>query len=259
MSVISGEAIEKLIESKELMLEPFDKGRLQPASIDLRCGRRAIKSPVGETRGEVVDLAKDKKVEILPGQFASVLTLERLVLPASICGRVGLRSFYARRGLISFHGAQVDPGFRGHLVVPLVNVGPETVTLEYGKPFSTLELSHLETASSKTYSGEYQDQTDFPADDINFLLHAQTVSLAEIPSLREQLTQLRGRFSSLENLHEDVMALREDLEELLENLEESKELKDDVKVKLRERLAAITKGQKVISATEVARKLGLQW
>ena len=259
MSVISGETIEKLIQSKELILEPLDKECLQPASIDLRVGRRAIKSPVGETRGAVIDLAKEKKIEILPGQFASVLTLERLLLPVSICGRIGLRSFYTRRGLISFHGAQVDPGFSGYLVVPLVNVGPETITLEYSKPFSTLELNYLETASSKTYSGDYQDQSDFPADDINFLLQARTVSLAEIPSLRDDLTQLRSRFSSLENLHEDVTMLREDLEELLEDLEESKELKEEVKAKLRERLATMAKSRKVIPATEVARKLGLHW
>lgn len=259
MSVISGETIKRLIESKELILEPLDTQCLQPASIDLRVGRRAIKSPVGEERGAVIDLTRDNKIGILPGQFASVLTLERLTLPLNICGRIGLRSFYARRGLISFHGAQVDPGFSGYLVVPLVNVGPETIALEYGKPFSTLELNYLETASSKTYSGDYQDQADFPADDINFLLSARTVSLAEIPSLKDEITQLRSRFSSLENLHEDVTTLREDLEELLEDLEKSKELKEEVKAKLQKRLAAMAKSQKVIPAAEVARRLGLQW
>ena len=110
MSVISGETIEKLIQSKELILEPLDKECLQPASIDLRVGGRVMKSPVIDERGMVVDLARESKTAVLPGQFASVLTLEKLVLPLNICGRVGLRSFYARKGLISFHGTQVDPG-----------------------------------------------------------------------------------------------------------------------------------------------------
>lgn len=259
MSVISGETIEKLIQRKELILEPLDKECLQPASIDLRVGRRAIKSPVGEERGRVVDLAKENKIDILSGQFAEVLTLERFTLPLNICGRVGLKSFYARRGLVSFHGTQVDPGFRGHLVIPLVNVGPETITLDYGKPFSTLELSYLEAASSKAYSGDYQDQTDFPADDINFVLQARTVSLAEIPSLKDELTRLRSRFGTLESLYEDVTSLREDLEELLEDLERGKELKEEVKAKLQKCLAAIAKGQEGIPAAEAARRLGLQW
>lgn len=195
MSVISGQTIERLIESKELIIEPLDKGCLQPASIDLRVGNRAMKSPVIEERGMVVDLARENTTAVLPGQFASVLTLEKLVLPLSICGRVGLRSFYARKGLISFHGTQVDPGFNGHLVVPLVNMGPEPIILEYSKPFITLELHYLETASSNPYSGDYQDQVDFSPDDINFILRAHAVSVTEVLRLRQDIAELRETFS----------------------------------------------------------------
>lgn len=203
MSVISGETIEKLIESGELIVEPLDKECLQPASIDLRVGGQVMKSPILNERGKVVDLVKEKRAEILPGQFAAVLTLEKLALPRNICGRMGLRSSYARRGLISFHGTQVDPGFSGHLVVPLVNMGPEPITLEYGKPFSTLELNYLETASSKPYSGDYQNQTDFSLEDKNFILRVQTASRSEVlqliqdvADLREMLAQRRPRFWS---------------------------------------------------------------
>lgn len=195
MSVISGEKIEQLIEKKELIIEPLDRECLQPASVDLRVGRRVMKSPILREQGKVIDLAKEKETSILPGQFASVLTLERLVLPLNICGRVGLRSFYARKGLISFHGTQVDPGFSGYLVVPLVNMGPEPIILEYGKPFVTLELNYLETASSKTYSGDYQNQTDFSPDDINFILRAQAVGVTDFLQVRQDIVELRETFS----------------------------------------------------------------
>ena len=195
MSVIPRQIIEQLVESKRI-IEPFDKKLLQPASVDLRLGRRVLESPVGNKRGAVIDLdEKNKSIQISSGQFISVLTLERLDLPLNICGRVGLRSFYARKGLISFHGTQVDPGFKGHLVVPLVNVGPETICLEYGEPICTLELNNLETDSDKAYSGDYQNLTDFPADDINFMLRAHTVSLAEIPEIRLSVHELKKSFS----------------------------------------------------------------
>lgn len=204
MSVLSAETMERLIESKELVIEPFDKQCLQPASIDLRVGGRVMKSPILNDRGKVMDLAKEKKATILPGQFAAVLTLERLSLPLSICGRMGLRSSYARKGLISFHGTQVDPGFSGHLVVPLVNIGPEPITLDYGQPFGTLELNYLETASSKAYSGDYQDQDDFSLDDKNFILRARMAEsrseilelIQDVGELREMLAQRRPRFWS---------------------------------------------------------------
>jgi len=192
MSVLSGETIERLIESKELIVEPLDKECLQPASIDLRVGGRVMKSPFLNEGGKVVDLVKEKRAEILPGQFAAVLTLERLSLPLNICGRMGLRSFYARRGLISFHGTQVDPGFSGHLVVPLVNMGPEPITLHYGQPFSTMELNYVETASSKPYSGVYQNQTDFSLEDSNFITRASIVTRSEIIELIQDVTELRG-------------------------------------------------------------------
>lgn len=201
MSVIP---MQKIKEIQDL-IEPFDENLIEPASADLRVGRRALKSPVGSKRGEVVDLDREEKsIQLLSGQFISILSLEKLNLPLDICGRVGLRSSYARRGLIAFHGAQIDPGFKGHLVVPLINVGPETIVLEYGEPFCTLEFSRLEAPSEKGYSGEYQDLPDFPGDDINFMLRAKTVSLAEIPELRlnvnelkKMLLQTQPRFATL--------------------------------------------------------------
>lgn len=206
MSVISGETIERLIESGELIVEPLDKECLQPASIDLRVGVRVMKSPFLKEQGKVVDLAEEKKTEILPGQFAAVLTLERLSLPNNICGRMGLRSSYARKGLISFHGTQVDPGFNGRLVVPLINMGPEPVILSYGQPFGTLELNYLKTASSKPYSGVYQNQIDFSSEDIKFITRASMVSRPEILELIQDITKFR---SEIPQLIQDVGELRE--------------------------------------------------
>lgn len=212
MSVISGETIERLVESGELIVEPLDKECLQPASIDLRVGRQAMRGRAGKVEAKVVDLVEGNEIGIFPGQFVSILTLERLTLPPNICGRLGLRSFYARKGLVSFHGTQVDPGFSGYLVVPLVNMGPQPITLEYGKTFSTLELSYLETASSKPYSGEYQNQDKFFPEDINFVLSATMVGAPDILLLREDLTELR---KTMQAIPEDIHRLRESVQELM--------------------------------------------
>jgi len=215
MSVLSGETIEKLIiESKELIIAPLDKECLQPASIDLKVGGKAMKGRAGEELAKVIDLVKENEVGILPGQFVSVLTLERLSLPPNICGRLGLRSSYARKGLVSFHGTQVDPGFSGHLVVPLVNMGPQLITLRYGKPFSTLELSYLETASSKPYSGGYQNQNDFSLEDVNFVLSAQMVSAPDILRVREEIAQLREVTRGIQNIPQDIHRLEESVQNL---------------------------------------------
>lgn len=205
MSVISGEEIERLVESGELVIEPLDKECLQPASIDLKVGGRLMKGPFLKEKGKVLDLAAEGKTEILPGQFAAVITLERLSLPLNICGRMGLRSSYARRGLISFHGTQVDPGFSGHLVVPLLNMGPEPIILQYGHPFSTMELNYVKTASSKPYSGVYQNQVDFPLEDINFITRARMVTSSEIVTLIQDVTEFR---SKIPQLTQDVTDLR---------------------------------------------------
>jgi len=198
MTVIAGKTIKRLVEEGKLRIEPFHEDAMEPASYDLRLGYKVLVSPVLGEKGKIVDLRKEKDHSYLiqNGQFVSVLTEEKLALPNDFCGRFGLRSAYTRKGLLSFGGLQIDPGWRGHLVISLFNIGPEPVEIRLGEKIFTVEFHNLDEATDKPYGSEpqqiYQDQDDFPQSDIRYILNAKTISLAELASIKSRVDLLEN-------------------------------------------------------------------
>lgn len=196
MTVISDKTIKKLVGEGKLLIEPFHEDALEPASYDLRLGNKVLVSPVMGEKGKILDLRKEKdhKYLVQNGQFVSILTEEKLGLPNNICGRFGLKSAYTRKGLVSFGGLQIDPGWRGHLVISLFNIGPEPVELELGEKMFTVEFHNLDEAADKPYGSDpqhvYQNQDDFPPSDVSYIMSAKTMSLAELASLKNRVDLL---------------------------------------------------------------------
>lgn len=221
VSVLSGRQIRELVESGKLVIDPFDRELVEPASYDLRLGSRILAAPLGEAMlGEVVDLSDDSpSYRIQPGQMVGVLSEEKLILPLELIGRFGIRSTFARKGVNAFGGLQLDPGFSGRLILSLLNVGPEETVITRGEPFFSVEFERLEEPAESPYSGPYQDQDDFPADQYNHIMSARTTSLAEIPMLRKQVARLN--------------ILIEELEERLPDTDEGLEVREEITERLR--------------------------
>jgi dCTP deaminase len=211
MGILSGKQICNLVKRKKLVIEPFAPEFIQPASYDLRLGRKILASPLSsENLGMVIELTeKNPNYQIHSGQMVGVLSLEKMQIPLSIC---------ARRGINAFGGLQLDPGFRGRLTMNLLNVGPEPVTLTLHEPLFTVEFQKLEQPAEVGYSGPFQDQDDFPADQYNYILSARTTSLAEIPVLRKEMTRLS--------------VLIEEFEENFPDPDEGLELRPEIKERL---------------------------
>lgn len=185
MTVLSDSQISDYVKKAKL-IEPFDETLLAPASYDMRVGQKVLKSR-GEEETPIVNLETEKIIQIGTAEFVEILTLERVNMPTNLCGRMGIRSFYTRKGLISFVGPQIDPGFKGNLVVSVFNTGPRPIVLRYGEPFCTVEFTKLDVPSKRPYSGDYQGQSDFPSENIEFILGAKGVTLAEVVEVMKSL------------------------------------------------------------------------
>jgi dCTP deaminase len=221
MGILSGKQISDLVNGGKLVIEPFDPSLIQPASYDLRLGSKILASPLSsEVHGMVIELTeKEPSYKIHSGQMIGVLSFEKMKLPLNICGRFGIRSNLARKGVNAFGGLQLDPGWRGRLNLNLLNVGPEPITITLYEPLFSIEFQRLEEPAETGYSGSFQDQDDFPAEQYNYILSARTTSLAEIPLLRKEMTR--------------VSALIEELiEEYFPDPDEGLELRPEIKEKL---------------------------
>lgn len=202
MAVLSDGSITRAVRSHVLRIKPFHRDALQPASYDMRLHWKLLISPTRHENGRVVDLRREsgRKCAVEPGRFIGTLTEERLDMPLTMTGRFGLRSEFTRRGLIAFGGIQIDPGFKGRLAISLFNAGPEPVEMEQGRRMFTVEFHTLDIPAKAAYSGDYQDQTDFPEDQQEFILKARTVSLAEIAALPEEIADVRRDLALHERL-----------------------------------------------------------
>ncbi|MDD5288927.1 MAG: dCTP deaminase [Dehalococcoidales bacterium] len=241
MSVLSGKQILSMVEKGQIKIDNLDKNLIQGATVDLRLGAKILASPTSpEKLGMAVDLTKKSPdYEILSGQMVGVISLEKIFLPLDLCGRFGIRSSLARKGINAFGGVQLDPGFRGKLTMNLLNVGPEPISISLGEPLFSVEFSRLEEAATSGYSGEYQDQDDFPADQTNFILQAHTTSLAEIPTFRAEIRKLNVLMEQL-------------LEEKATDPDEGLMLRDEIKQTL---LKCHKSPEHFITASEMEKRL----
>jgi deoxycytidine triphosphate deaminase len=90
--------------------EVYDERQIQPASIDLRVGDEAA-----TTKSKSKINVKEKGLVTLePGDFGMLTILEHIKFGSQYVGRIGLRSKWARKGLIATAGPQIDPGFGQH-------------------------------------------------------------------------------------------------------------------------------------------------
>ncbi|MDY7011955.1 MAG: dCTP deaminase [Planctomycetota bacterium] len=188
--------IKAAVESGELIIDPFEPGKVQGASYDLALG------------GEALVSSSDKKILLAPnssanlrlgaGDFALVLTKESVKFPDNIAGVIGMRSSLARKGLMLLAGMQIDPGFEGHLRFGLYNASPRRITLDYDDELCMIELHKLSGHVEKTVPPNPDlIQGRIPESDRDFLYSLETTSLSELGESVRELTKNVGMMSKV--------------------------------------------------------------
>jgi dCTP deaminase len=107
------------------------------------------------------DVRIAQRVAILPGQFQLASTVERIVMPLDLLGRICDKSSWARRGL-AVQNTIIEPGWRGFLTLELTNHGSSVLSLDSGCPIAQIIFERLEEATTLPYDGKYQDQPQGP-------------------------------------------------------------------------------------------------
>lgn len=207
MTLMTDTQILDAIESNEIEIDPLADDQVQPASYDLRLGERAIitktqdverlRERVEESEVPEINVGAEGSISVPAGGFALIVSRERVRLSTLYAGHLGLRSHFARKGLLLLSGLQVDPGFDGYLVLGLANVSPRSVYISYEEPVATLELHKLTEAASAAYSGAYagqQTRPTIPRADADYLRTIETMSVSD---LTRALLRLSDNVSTL--------------------------------------------------------------
>ncbi|WP_300533815.1 hypothetical protein [uncultured Mameliella sp.] len=122
-------------------VEPRDHSKVEEAGYKLSVGDQIY---LTEKNGaKVRNLAPGETFFISPGQFAYILTEERVKIPLDMIGFISVRASIKFYGLVNVSGFHVDPGYKGKLIFAVFNSGPSRINLQRGQSIFSLWVASL--------------------------------------------------------------------------------------------------------------------
>lgn len=125
---------EKLSSRIAEIVEFGDASMIDGAAVKLTVGAEVYVSPI-EAKGAVSirALSPDEAFAIPPGQFAFLITEERVQVPKDAMAFISIRARTKWRGLLNVSGFHADPGYNGRLIFSVLNGSPASIHLRRGE------------------------------------------------------------------------------------------------------------------------------
>lgn len=191
---------EKLRQELPALITGFDPKQIDCATYQLCVGDQAFvtrdfqSSAPTDPLVSVLGSPPNHTIRIAPGQFAFLLTLEEVRVPANAMALISMRARYKFKGLINVSGFHVDPGWRGKLIFSVYNAGPTEVILSKGDPLFLIVYADLDRTTSEIYTGKGLDQKSIKAE----LLENMTSQVFSPQALQRQLDTVDSKMGRIE-------------------------------------------------------------
>ena len=187
-------------QHKHSLITPFSVSRMEQNAYALGVdGEYAITSP--ENGGRKQTAKRGENITIPPGQFALLMTEERIAVPSSAMAFISVKAKLKLRGLVNVSGFHVDPGFHGRLKFAVYNAGSVAIDLHPGQRLFLIWYCDLDDRTDDTYSGSHQGQDGITPEDvmsIRGILCTPAGILERVDKLEQQL------ISKIDNLQAKV-------------------------------------------------------
>lgn len=177
MAVIGLDTVLELVRAEEKLLEDLgdrDLNNPEGVGLDLRIGsvHKIVDggafieadgdAGLGKRKGvkteEIVSFKPDSKeqefIEIRPGDYFLIQTIEKVNTPSDLMPVVYTRSSLFRAGLLLLN-SKTDPGYKGPLTMGITNLGPFPVTLQMGARICNMVFLRIE-GKTVNYRGQHQ-------------------------------------------------------------------------------------------------------
>lgn len=156
MGALNKSEITRRLEKGELLIRArkdnnglFD---VEPDSYDLTAGAAVWKEELHQNKFEIktvmctdgCPVEQQPTITVQPGQMIFVITQEEVNLPLDICGTVYSRNNIALEGILALNAGHVDPGYKGPIVIRLINLKITPWTLHLGNPIFTITFQTVD-------------------------------------------------------------------------------------------------------------------
>src|SRR5258706_10673796 len=165
--VLSDVDIERALKSKRIVIDPFPDlaAQLGSCSIDLRLGNSfrvfehsrypyidPSKKDQSNDIARVIEVKNSENFIMQPGDFVLAVTMETVIIPTDLMGRLEGRSSLGRLGLVVHSTASIfDPGWNGKPVLELGNLGRMAISLTPGMRICAMTFEELTTPAEVPY------------------------------------------------------------------------------------------------------------
>lgn len=187
---------------------PFCSSRIKNGAYELSLGTEAYLTDSESKKVEVLDEINNRQIDINPGQFALLLTAEKVNIPKDKIAFISIKAGEKLKGLINVSGFHVDPGFNDHLLFSVYNAGPSTIVLNTGEPYFPIWFADL-TSEPGIQQGYSQENEHFG-------------KLRHIPSKYIEVLK-KGELTSPKALFDKIKEVESQLNEKIVKSEEKKE------------------------------------
>lgn len=164
--ILSDRDILKALDNGDILIDPFDKKNLQPASVDLRLDKHFLifdtnrnyvidpKKPVDEMMKEIT-IDEETPFILHPNEFALGMVHETTGVSPKYVGRLEGKSSIGRMGLlIHITAGFLDPGNSLKMTLELHNTASIPIMLYYKMPIAQMAFEELSSECERPYSIE---------------------------------------------------------------------------------------------------------
>lgn len=174
------------------LIEPFNEERIDSASYELSLGEEVHISALPDTphKDRKTTILKEKEAVVIPpGQFAFLITLEKVSIPESCIAFISMKFGAKAKGLINVSGFHIDPGYKGRLIFAVYNAGPLSFQMKYGERLFSLWIADLDKTDDRP-------RKKVGYDSIPTSLTNGPEAVSSLPSLVKRLDEMDKRLEN---------------------------------------------------------------
>lgn len=188
MPFLRTETLKKLLPK---LINPYDKEAIKHGAYELSLGDEIFIT--GNTTKQI--LTTGQQISIPSGQFALLITKEKVKIPNNCLGLISIKYGIKFEGLINVSGFHVDPGYEGKLKYTVYNAGSGDIPLTCGAKVFLIWYSKLDDRTADVYKGSRNGQ-DYITDHEVACLQGDIASPAQ---LKKEINDLKMEDNNIKN------------------------------------------------------------
>lgn len=187
--------------TSDQLFQPFDPSKLKPASYEISaCGTAYWWSEAAGEEPHTKELSENDTLVIPENGIVFIRPRVKFNVPPYLALRFNLHIRLVHRGLLLGTGPLVDPGFEGHLLIPVHNLTDRPFVLRAADGFIWIEVTKLSPLSSNPsgYAQFPRDKVDVDPKKYFYRASGGTPIRSSIPHVAEDVKKTRDELKTVE-------------------------------------------------------------